>query len=128
MNKIHKTAIIGNECVLGDNIVIGPYCVISGNVKIANNNIIESSVFISGNTEIGEGNRFFPFSSIGSIPQDLKYKGEKSRLVIGNKNTFREHCTVNLGTRATQWKQSSVVRHYLWLVHILLTIALLVIM
>ena len=98
MNKIHKTAIIGNECVLGDNIVIGPYCVINGNVKIANNNTIESSVFLSGNTEIGEGNRFFPFSSIGSIPQDLKYKGEKSRLIIGNKNTFREHCTVNLGT------------------------------
>ena len=59
LNKIRKTAIIGNECVLGDNIVIGPYCVISGNVKIANNNIIESSVFISGNTEIGEGNRSF---------------------------------------------------------------------
>ena len=98
MNKIHRTAIIGNNCTIGNNVTIGPYSVIENNAKIANNNIIKSSVYIGANTDIGSSNIFFPFCSIGSIPQDLKYKGEKSRLIIGDNNTFREHCTANLGT------------------------------
>ncbi len=98
MNKIHKTAIIENNSVIGSNVTIGPYCVIEDGVKIANNNILHSSVCISGETEIGDGNIFYPFCSIGSVPQDLKYKGEKSKLLIGEKNIFREHSTVNPGT------------------------------
>lgn len=98
MNKIHSTAIIGENCIIGENVSIGAYTVIADNVKIANNNIIFPSVFISGNTDIGEGNKIYPFCSIGSPPQDLKFKGEKSYLYIGNSNTFREHCTVNPGT------------------------------
>ena len=98
MSKIHNTAIIGNNCVIGENVVVGPYSVIDDNAKIGNDNIIKSSVYIGGNTDIGKSNTFYPFSSIGSIPQDLKYKGEKSRLIIGDKNIFREHCTANLGT------------------------------
>ncbi len=98
MNKIHRTAIIGNNCTIGSNVTIGPYSIIENNAKIANNNIIKSSVYIGANTDIGSSNIFFPFCSIGSIPQDLKYKGEKSRLIIGDNNTFREHCTANLGT------------------------------
>ena len=99
MNKIHKTAIISKHATLGKNVEIGPYCIIDDNVKLGNNNIVYPSVYLTGNTDIDEGNTFFPYSSIGSIPQDLKYNGEKSKLIIGKNNTFREHCTVNLGTQ-----------------------------
>ena len=98
MNKIHPTAIISEDVVIGENVSIGAYSVLSGNVKVANNNTIHPSVCISGDTDIDENNIFFPYSSIGSVPQDLKYKGEKSSLVIGKNNIFREHCTANLGT------------------------------
>ena len=98
MTKIHKTAIIGKNTIIGDNVSIGPYSVIEENVKISDNNIIKSSVYISGNTEIGPGNVFYPFCSIGSLPQDLKFNNEKTYLEIGSNNTFREHSTVNLGT------------------------------
>ena len=77
---------------------IGPYCVIGDNVEIGEDCILHSHVVVSGYTKIGKNNVFYPFSSIGSTPQDLKYKGEKSFLVIGNNNTFRENVTVNPGT------------------------------
>jgi UDP-N-acetylglucosamine acyltransferase len=98
MSEIHKTAIIDKNVSIGNNVSIGPYTVIDGNVKIANNNIIKSSVYISGNTDIGPGNIFYPFCSIGSLPQDLKFNNEKTYLQIGSNNIFREHSTVNLGT------------------------------
>ena len=98
MNKIHNTAIIGKNTVIGSNVEIGPYCVVEEGVKIGNDNILQSSVYMTGETDIGEGNIFSPFCSIGTKPQDLKYQGEKSRLIIGNKNIFREHCTANPGT------------------------------
>ncbi len=98
MTKIHKTAIISKSAIIGKNVTIGPYSIIGDNVKIANNNIIHSSVSINGYTDISENNKFFPFCSIGSIPQDLKYRGEKSKLIIGKNNTFREYCNANLGT------------------------------
>ena len=98
MSKIHQTAIIGKNTIIGENVTIGAYSIIEDNVKIDNNNIIYPSVFIGSNTDIGKNNKFFPYSSIGSVPQDLKYRGEKSKLIIGNNNTFREHCTANLGT------------------------------
>ena len=98
MTNIHKSAIISKNAVIGDNVTIGAYSVIGDNVKIANNNIIHSSVCIDGFTDIGESNQFFPFCSIGSIPQDLKYCGENSKLIIGKNNTFREYCNANPGT------------------------------
>ena len=98
MSNIHKSAIISESAVIGKNVSIGAYSVIGDDVKIANNNIIHSSVIINGNTDIAENNEFFPFCSIGSIPQDLKYQGEKSKLIIGKGNTFREYCNANLGT------------------------------
>lgn len=100
VKKIHPTSIIGENCIIGENTTIGPFCVIEDNVKIGNDNIIYSSTTIGSYTEIGSGNKFFPYSFIGSIPQDLKYEGEKSKLLIGDNNTFREHCTVNTGTFA----------------------------
>ncbi len=104
MNKIHNTAIIGKNTVIGSNVEIGPYCVIEDGVKIGNNNILQSSVFMSGETDIGKGNAFFPFCSIGSKPQDLKYQGEKSKLIIGDENIFREHSTANPGTSGDNMK------------------------
>ena len=98
MDRIHNTAIIGKNAIIGSNVSVGPYCVIDDNVKLGNNNTIYSSVYITGDTEIGEGNSFYPFSSIGAVPQDLKFQGEKSKLIIGDNNIFREHVTANPGT------------------------------
>ena len=98
MSNIHKTAIIGKNVIVGENVNIGPYSVIEDNVKIADDNNIKSSVFITGNTDIEKGNIFFPFCSIGSPPQDLKFNNEITKLRIGKNNTFREHVTVNVGT------------------------------
>ena len=98
MSEIHKAAIVDKNAIIGNNVSIGAYSVIEGNVRIADNNKIMSSVYISGNTEIGPGNLFYPFCSIGSLPQDLKFNNEKTYLKIGSNNTFREHSTVNLGT------------------------------
>ena len=78
--------------------MIGAYSIIGPNVKISNNTKIHSHVNITGNTSIGSGNEIFPFSSIGTPPQDLKYKGEKNSLVIGNNNKFREYVNINPGT------------------------------
>ncbi len=78
---------------------IGPFCYIGDNVKIDQNCELKSHVSILGNTNIGKDNVFFPFSSIGSEPQDLKFENEKSYLFIGNNNTFRENVTVNPGTK-----------------------------
>ena len=98
MNKIHNTAIIGKNAVIGSNVTIGPYCIVEDGVKIGDDNTLHASVYMSGQTDIGNGNTFFPFCSIGSKPQDLKYKGEKSKLIIGDKNIFREYSTANPGT------------------------------
>ena len=99
MSNIHKSAIIDQNAIIGDNVSIGAYTVIEGNVKIADNNTIKSSVYITGNTEIGSGNIFHPFCSIGSLPQDLKFDYETTYLRIGSNNTFREYSNVNLGTK-----------------------------
>ena len=98
MNNIHTTAIVSNKAELGSNIKIGPYCIINENVKIGDNCNFLANVYVDGNTTIGKNCIFYPFSSIGSPPQDLKYKGEKSLLNIGNNNTFREYVTINPGT------------------------------
>ena len=95
---IHDTAIISETSKLGDNVEIGAYSIIGPNVKISNNTKIHSHVNITGNTSIGSGNEIFPFSSIGTPPQDLKYKGEKNSLIIGNNNKFREYVNINPGT------------------------------
>ncbi len=97
-NNIHPTAIIEESVLLGNNIEVGPYCYISGNVKISDNNKLLSHVIIKGNTIIGENNKFYPFSNIGEIPQDLKFKNEISKTVIGNNNQIRENVTIHSGT------------------------------
>ena len=96
---IHPSAIIGKNVKLGSNVQIGPYAFIDGNIMIGDNTKIHASSSITGNTTIGKNNNVFSFCSIGSIPQDLKYDGEESYLKIGDSNIFREHCTVNTGTK-----------------------------
>jgi UDP-N-acetylglucosamine acyltransferase len=98
MNKIHPTAIIESSVKLGTNIEIGAYTVITGNVKIGDGTKIIAQAHISGNTTIGKNNIIYPFASIGTAPQDLKYNGEEVYLEIGDNNTIREHVTINPGT------------------------------
>ena len=96
--KIHPTAIIEDGAVIGNNVKIGAYSVIGENVKIGDNCEIKPHVVIEGYTTIGKGNKIFPFAVIGEIPQDLKYHGEKSEIIIGDNNSIREHCTIHPGT------------------------------
>ena len=95
---IHKTATIDPKAKISANVQIGPYCVVGPNVEIEDGTKIQSHVCITGNTKIGKNNRIFPFASIGNEPQDLKYKGEDTKLIIGNGNTIREYTTINTGT------------------------------
>ena len=95
---IHKTAIVDIKAKVSNSANIGPYSVIGPNVEIGKNVIIHSHVNISGNTKIGNGNKIYPFASIGNDPQDLKYNGEETKLVIGNNNKIREYVTINPGT------------------------------
>ena len=95
---IHKTAIIDSKAKISTNVEIGPYATIRPNVEIGENTLIQSHVNITGNTTIGKGNKLYSFASIGSDPQDLKYKGEETTLLIGDNNTIREHVTINTGT------------------------------
>ena len=95
---IHKTAIVDVKAKISDNVKIGPYCFIGPEVEISANSVLHSHVNIVGNTKIGKNNQIYPFSSIGTPPQDLKYKGEKNSLIIGNNNKFREYVNINPGT------------------------------
>ena len=95
---IHKTAIINPKAKISSTIEVGPYSIIGPDVEIDDGVIIQSHVNITGHTKVGKNNIFYSMSSIGSDPQDLKYKGEKTSLIIGNGNTIREHVTINTGT------------------------------
>jgi UDP-N-acetylglucosamine acyltransferase len=96
---IHETAIINSKTKIGKNVQIGPYCVIGPNVEIGDNTIIQSHVNIDGNTKIGRYNKIYPFVSFND-PQDLKYKGESTNLIIGDNNKIREYVTINPGTES----------------------------
>ena len=98
MNNIHKTAIIEDGALLGDNITIGAFTIIGKDVKIANGTTVGSHTVIEGKTTIGENNNIFSHASIGTIPQDLKFDGEDVELIIGNNNTIREYTLFNPGT------------------------------
>jgi UDP-N-acetylglucosamine acyltransferase len=97
--KIHPTAIVSAKAQLGVNVEVGPFCVIGDEVKIGEGTILKSHVVIEGDTQIGKNNLIFPFASIGLEPQDLKFKGEKSKVIIGDNNKIREHVTIHLGTQ-----------------------------
>lgn len=99
MPSIHPTAIIADGARIADSAVIGPYCVIGAHVQLGEKVELKSHVCVDGRTQIGEGTVMFPFASIGHQPQDLKYNGEPSELIIGKHNVIREHVTMNPGTQ-----------------------------
>ena len=96
--NIHPTAVIQPGAQIGADAVIGPYCVIGPRVILGDRCKLHSHVVLDGITTIGEECEIFPFASLGHKPQDLKYNGEESRLIIGKRNKIREYCTMNPGT------------------------------
>ena len=97
---IHPTAIISPDAQLEEGVEIGPYAIIGSDVKIGKNTVIGPHTVIDDYVHIGEGNRIFQFCSIGAPPQDLKFGGEKTRVIIGNFNTIREFVTIHRATTA----------------------------
>ncbi len=95
---IHQTAIVDKKSKIHEDVEIGPYCLVGPDVEIGSQTKLHSNVSIKGNTKIGKNNEIFPFVSIGTPPQDLKYKGEKNFIVIGNNNKLREYVNINPGT------------------------------
>ena len=98
MSEIHPTAIIAEGATIGAGCRIGPYCVIGNHVVLGANVVLHSHVVVDGHTTIGENTTVFPFASLGTPPQDKKFAGEKTTLVIGKNNVIREHVTMNPGT------------------------------
>tara|TARA_B100000575_G_C23101916_1_gene635774 strand:- start:92 stop:871 length:780 start_codon:yes stop_codon:yes gene_type:complete len=96
---IHSSSIIDKKANVSKNVKIGPFCYIGPNVELAESVELISNVHIEGNTYVGSGTRIFPFASIGTQPQDLKYNNEKNSLTIGQNNIIREYVTINPGTK-----------------------------
>ena len=95
---IHNSSVIDKQAKIGKNVTIGPFCYVGPKVLISDNVELISNVHIEGDTKLGKGTKIFPFASIGTPPQDLKYKGESNSLEIGENNIIREYVTINPGT------------------------------
>lgn len=98
MSRIHSTAIVDKNAQLDESVSVGPYAVIGPQVRIDADTIVGPHVVIEGRTTIGKRNHIFQFASLGAEPQDMKYRGEDTELIIGNDNSIREFCTFNRGT------------------------------
>jgi UDP-N-acetylglucosamine acyltransferase len=98
MPAIHATAIVDPKAELAADVTVGPYAVIGPQVRIDSGTTVGPHCLIEGRTTIGRDNRFFAFSAIGGMPQDMSHNGEVTQLVIGERNTIREYCTFNTGT------------------------------
>jgi UDP-N-acetylglucosamine acyltransferase len=96
--EVDPLARVAAGAVLEPGVRVGPFCLVGERVRLGRGTVLESHVVIDGDTRVGDGNRFFPFSSIGLVPQDLKFRGEASRVEIGDRNVFREGTTVHRGT------------------------------
>lgn len=96
--NIHQSSIINKKAEIDEDVYIGPYCIIDGRVKISKGTKLISHIVIDGNTEIGQNNTIYPFTSIGTPPQDLKYKSEETGVKIGNNNIIRENMTIHRGS------------------------------
>ena len=103
---IHKSSVIDKKAKICKNVKIGPFCYIGPQVQISDDVELISNVHIEGNTKIGKGTKIFPFASIGTQPQDLKYKGENTSLEIGENNMIREYVTINPGYRR-RWRKNN---------------------
>ncbi len=98
MANIHATAVVDSKASLGKDVEIGPYCIVEGDVTLGDGVVLRSHVVVGGNTRVGTETEIYPFASIGLAPQDLKYAGENSELIIGCRNRIREYVTMNPGT------------------------------
>jgi UDP-N-acetylglucosamine acyltransferase len=98
MTRIHPTAIVDPRAELGEDVEVGAYSIIGRGVKVGKGTRIRSHVVIQGNTMLGRDNAIFEFATLGNIPQDLKYKGENSQLILGSRNIVREYASLNPGT------------------------------
>ena len=98
MARIHASAIVDPQAKLADQVQIGPFCVIGPDVSIESGTSVDSHVVITGHTRIGRNNRIYSFCTLGEVPQDKKYAGEPTELHIGEGNTIREFCSLNVGT------------------------------
>jgi UDP-N-acetylglucosamine acyltransferase len=98
-SKIHPSAVVDVGAAIAPNVTIGAFCVVGKNVTLEENVTLHSHVVVNGITKIDKGTEIFPFASIGSSPQDLKFGGESSELIIGKNNVIREHVTMNPGTK-----------------------------
>lgn len=98
MAHIHRTAVVDDGAILADTATIGPFCTVGPHVRLEDGVTLVSHAVVDGNTTIGPHSKVFPFASVGSLPQDLKYRGEESRLVIGSHTVVRENVTINPGT------------------------------
>ena len=98
MSRIHQTALIDRQAEIDSDVEVGPYTTIGAGVRIGKATKVASHVVIEGRTSLGQGNTIYQFATIGSRPQDLKYRGEASELIIGNHNTIREYVSLNPGT------------------------------
>ena len=96
--SIHSSAVVEDGAQIGQGCLIGPFCHVGPEARLGDGVVLKSHVVISGDTEIGAETVLFPCACIGEIPQDLKFKGERTRLVIGARNRIREHVTMNTGT------------------------------
>jgi len=120
MIKIDKTSIVNKNAIIGDNVTINPFCIIDDNVKIGEGTTIGSYVHIMSGCEIGSNNIIHQGSIIGGDPQDLKYDGEQTSLIIGNNNVIREFCTLNRGTEfsyKTQIGNNCLLMAYVHVAH-----------
>jgi len=96
---IHNSSIIDKKAKIGNEVRVGPFCYVGPEVQISDGVELISNVHIEGNVKVGKGTKIFPFASIGTPPQDLKYKGEANSLEIGENNVIREYVTINPGTK-----------------------------
>ena len=113
IERIHPTALIDSAAQLDSSVSVGPYAVIGPHVEIGAGTTIGAHCVVEGHTRIGCDNRIFQFASLGAQPQDKKYAGEPTRLVIGDRNTVREFCTFNAGT--VQDQGVTVIGHDNWI-------------
>lgn len=119
-SKVHKTAIVASDAKISEGVEIGPYCIVGSRVKIGKNTTLQSHVVIE-DTEIGSGCTVYPFTSIGLPPQDIRYKGEKTKVKIGNDNIIREYITIHRasvsGDKVTKIGDNNFLMAYAHIAH-----------
>ena len=98
MKRIHPSSIVDSGAELADGVEIGPFCTVGPHVRLGEGVVVRSHAVVTGHTEVGAGTMIFPFATVGEMPQDVKYKGEPTRLAIGARNMIREQVSIHPGT------------------------------